>query len=117
MTAPDDDEVLAAIDDLCTALRENTKRNELALKRAEEIRRHRAAGRSYREIVADATKPLIVELTRENLMRLMDAGGRVRRLETKALHDEGMTMEDIARVFGVTRQRISALLKEAERAG
>jgi transcriptional regulator with XRE-family HTH domain len=111
-----DDEVLAAIDELCIVLRENTERNKLALKRAEEIRRHRAAGWTYREIVDDATKPLIVELTRENLNGLMDAGGRVRRLETKALHDEGMTMEEIARVFGVTRQRISALLREAERA-
>jgi hypothetical protein len=110
-----DDEVLAAIEELCVTLREINKRNDLALERAAEIRRQRAAGRTYREIVEDAAGPLVVELTRENLMCLMDAGSRVRRLESKALHDEGMTMEEIARLFGVTRQRVSALLKEADR--
>jgi hypothetical protein len=30
----------------------------------------------------------------------------------KALHDEGLTMDRIAVLFGLTRQRISSLLKE-----
>ena len=29
-----------------------------------------------------------------------------------ALHREGMTMDEIAKLFGVTRQRVSALLRE-----
>jgi transposase len=40
-------------------------------------------------------------------------GNRVRRTEARALHGEGMTMDEIAKLFGVTRQRISALLRDS----
>lgn len=106
------DEVLEALDALCAALQENSRRNEMAVRRAEEIARERRSGRSYREIVLGRDSPLIVELTRENLNQLLEHGSRLRRAEAAALHAEGMTMEQIAAVFGVTRQRISALLKE-----
>lgn len=106
------DEVLTALDALCHALRENSRRNEEALRRADEITRQRQSGLSYREIVANRGGPLIVELTRENLNRLLEHGSRLRRAEAAALHAEGLTMEQIAEVFGVTRQRISALLRE-----
>jgi len=52
-----------------------------------------------------------VELTRDNLATLVEAGSRLRRAEAHALHAEGMTMEQIAELFGVTRQRVSALLR------
>ena len=32
--------------------------------------------------------------------------------EARVLHGEGMTMDQIAKLFGVTRQRVSALLRE-----
>ena len=54
----------------------------------------------------------IVELLTANLNRLMSAGGQLRRAKAKALHDDGMTMEQIAHFFGVTRQRVSALLND-----
>ena len=31
--------------------------------------------------------------------------------EARALHDEGLTMAEIAALFGVSRQRVSALLR------
>jgi DNA-binding transcriptional regulator LsrR (DeoR family) len=37
----------------------------------------------------------------------------VRRAEAQALYAEGMTMEQIADRFGVTRQRVSTLLRKA----
>jgi transcriptional regulator len=37
------------------------------------------------------------------------------RTEPRALHHEGMTMDEIARQFGVTRQRVSALRDAAAR--
>ena len=107
-----DDEVLDAPDALCIALQENSARNEQAIRRAADIKRMRAEGKSYREIVASEDGPLIVELTRENLNNLVEVGSRLRRAEAAALHAEGMTMDEIAVVFGVTRQRISALLKQ-----
>jgi hypothetical protein len=114
--AQEADEVLAALEALCQGLQENTARNELALKRAKEIRQLRAQGRSYSEIVTGKNGPLIVEMTRENLNQLLEKGSRLRRAEAAALYEEGMTMEQIAEVFGVTRQRISALLRNHRRA-
>jgi transposase len=46
-----------------------------------------------------------------NIEALQEAGARVRREEARALHAGGLSMEAIARHFGVTRQRVSALLR------
>ena len=72
----------------------------------------RAEGRSYREIFTAEDPPLILDLIRANLQSLLDVGSRLRRAEARALHDQGMTMDQIAELFGVTRQRVSALLRE-----
>ena len=55
-------------------------------------------------------RPLIVETLSEVLDGLADAAGRFRRAEARALYQEGWTHEQISRFFGVTRQRIGALL-------
>ena len=109
------DEVLKAIDGLVEALRANTARNKRALRRAAAVRKMREKGLSYREIVRREGKALLVEVTRDNLAALAEHGSALRRAEARALHREGMTMDEIADLFGVTRQRISALLREAER--
>jgi predicted transcriptional regulator len=85
-------------------------------KRMALIRDRRAAGLGYRAIVAGETRPLVVELLSETARDLDSVGAQVRRAEARALHDEGMTMDEIARHFGVTRQRVSALLREARTA-
>jgi len=105
------DTVLEALDGLVRALRANQSRIEATIARAERIREQREAGLSYREIESGEQRPLIVELTRDNLAALVEAGSRLRRAEARALHAEGMTMEQIAELFGVTRQRVSALLR------
>ncbi len=109
------DAVLDALDELLEALQENSVRIEQAVRRIETIRKRRQRGDPYREIVEGADEPLLIHLTRENLMRLFQAGSRLRTEEARALHAEGMTMEEIARTFGVTRQRISALLRQSRR--
>jgi DNA-directed RNA polymerase sigma subunit (sigma70/sigma32) len=77
-----------------------------------EIRQAREAGRPLREIVPEEEAPLIVQLLTESTNLLHSYGNRVRRTEARALHREGMTMDEIAKLFGVTRQRVSALLRE-----
>lgn len=109
-----DDELLEALDKLVEGLRENNLRNAEAIERAEEIRRERAAGKLWSEIVT-GDRPLIVELLTRNLQELTTAGSRLRRLEARALHDEGLSMERIGQLFGVTRQRISELLRQHDR--
>jgi len=109
------DPVLDALDALVGALENNRERIDATIERAATMRRLREEGRSYREIESGDSGPLIVELTRDNLAALVDAGSKLRKAEARALHDEGMTMEQIAEVFGVTRQRVSALLRGVER--
>jgi hypothetical protein len=106
-----DPEFIHVLDELVRALEESTAANQAAVRRAREIQRDAASGKSVREIVLAEEPPLIVELTRANIERLYDVGGRLRRAEARALHEEGVTMDTIARLFGVTRQRVSALLK------
>lgn len=106
-----DEDLLTALDELVAALKENTARNHEAIVRAEEIKRQRAAGLPWSEIVT-GDRPLIVELLTRNLSALTTAGSRLRRLEARALHDEGLSMERIGQLFGVTRQRISELLRQ-----
>jgi Homeodomain-like domain-containing protein len=107
----DNDEVLDALDELVRALEANADRIGATIERANTIRRQREEGLSYRDIESGQRRPLIVEMTRDNLAALVEAGSRLRRAEARALHAEGMTMEQIAELFGVTRQRVSALLK------
>lgn len=102
-----------ALDQLCAALDENRRAADAIRERAARIREARAAGQSYAEIVTTSSPPLIPELLTQKFQRLATAGSQLRRAEAKALHDEGMSMERIATHFGVTRQRVSALLAAA----
>lgn len=108
-----DDAFLRALDDLETALEGNRERAQAMKRRIAQIRRKRNAGGTWSSIVAAETPPLIVQLVTESSRALDEHGARVRRTEVLALHDEGMTMEQIAEKFGVTRQRVSSLLREA----
>jgi hypothetical protein len=104
-----------ALRDLEGALDDNARRMAQIKRRIAEIRRQRSAGRSYREIVEGTRGDLSVRLITEATQSLDEVGARVRRTEALALHREGMTMEEIAKKFGVTRQRVSALLRDAGR--
>lgn len=106
------DQVDEALEALDAALRRNLDRIERSIKRAEELRNAHAEGRNWAEVARAEERPMILELISANLDELYQAGGRLRRVMAKALHDEGMSMEQIARLFGVTRQRVSALLRE-----
>lgn len=75
----------------------------------------RARGATYREIVELEPGPLLVEMLTEASKSLDAAGAAVRRAETRALYDEGLTMEEIAARFHVSRQRVSALLRHDRR--
>ena len=108
----DQDAFMEALDDLDSALDRSLEMTERMKARINEIRRVRGEGRSLREIVPYEETPLIVQLLTESTNLLHSYGNRVRRTEARALHGEGMTMDEIAKLFGVTRQRVSALLRE-----
>ena len=106
------DEFLEALTALKEVLADNERRAGLIKKRIAQLRRSRARDVPYTELVASEDGPLIVQLLTESSTALDSCGATVRRAEAKALYAEGLTMEQIAKSFGVTRQRVSALLRK-----
>ena len=109
-----DDAFLRALAALEEVIDENEKRATLIKRRMTRIRRARVQGLRYSDSVADEDGPLIVQLVTESSAALDRSGANVRRAEAEALYAEGMTMDQIAERFGVTRQRVSALLRRPQ---
>jgi predicted XRE-type DNA-binding protein len=103
---------LAALHDLDQALDENIERAQRMKQRIAELLEACAGGRRIIDIAPEEETPLLVQLLTEGAESLQLYGSRVRRAEARALHAEGLTMDQIAHLFGVTRQRVSALLRE-----
>lgn len=110
------DPVIEALDNLVDALVKNVEASELAMQRAHTIKELRARGLPYREIADEIGDPVVVQLVTANLDRLRVYGGQLRQAQAAALYEEGLTMDQIATLFGVTRQRISALLRPTREA-
>jgi hypothetical protein len=107
----EDEDVMAALTQLREALQENMRRNDAILERIALIQSHQQSGRPWTQVVGTFDRPLIVEMLSQNIEVLTTAGARLRRAQARALHASGMSMERIAVMFGVTRQRISELLR------
>ena len=75
------------------------------------LQAERAAGRDYSQVVTAENRPLVVEQLTAVLEELAVAGAAFRRAEARVLHEDGLSQEAIGALFGVTRQRVSALLK------
>jgi hypothetical protein len=79
--------------------------------RARELQEQRREGRSWYEIVSSEERPLIVEQISSAMASLSTAGGQWRREQAAALSAEHVSINRIAALYGVTRQRVSALLR------
>ena len=106
-----EDQALLALDDLVRAAEQMQQAVALLTARAEVIRRCRAEGLPYREVVTQGGRPLIAEMLTDTIRRFQAAGTRFRQAEAQALHSEGLTLEQIGELFGLTRQRISTLIR------
>jgi hypothetical protein len=111
--SPGHDPTLLALEELVAAAEQVARMSAHVTDRAGHIRTRRLEGRPYRQIVAGENGPLIAAQLTENIQRLEAAGTRFRQAEAAALHEEGMTMEEIGQLFGLTRQRISTLIRAA----
>jgi DNA-directed RNA polymerase specialized sigma24 family protein len=109
-----EDPFLDALTALERTLADHEQRTTLIRRRIAQLRRLRAQGVPYAETVAISDGPLIVQLLTESSKALDTSGASVRRAEARALYAEGLTMDQIAERFGVTRQRVSALLRRAQ---
>ncbi|MBV9412383.1 MAG: hypothetical protein JO148_12355 [Acidimicrobiia bacterium] len=108
-----DDAVLAALDRLTATLEHAANHVREVRERCNQHALERRDGRSWEEIVAEEQCPPLVDLLNTVATGMADANNRYRVAVTKALHREGMSMRRIGEVLGVTRQRVSVLLKSA----
>jgi hypothetical protein len=104
---------LRALAELVSAAEQMSLVCALIREHAAQIRASRLEGLSFREIVETENRPLIVEVLTEATAGFEAAGTRFRQAKAAALRREGMTLEAIGALFGLTRQRISRLLQEA----
>jgi len=102
-----------ALDALAEALRTTATELTTLAARAEHLKGEIDDGIPLSQAMAAEERPLIISKLVEITDRLHQTGGEVRRAEASQLQTEGHTHEQIAGVFGVTRQRASALLKAA----
>ena len=105
-----------ALENLVTELDACISELQRARTRAEKLRADRSAGAPWVDIVTTEAKPLVVESISTVLGSLATAGHTWRREQAAALHGEQVSINRIAALFGVTRQRISALLRERDEA-
>ena len=110
---PETASFLEALSALEQALARNVELSDRMTERIAYLRREISAGRPLPEVVMNEEPPLVVQLLTESANVLHTFGTRVRRTEARALHREGVTMDAIARLFGVSRQRVSALLRDS----
>ncbi len=109
---PRDDSALLALEDLVREIDRCAAELQEARARAELLLGERRAGRPWLDIVTAEARPLVVERVSTVLSGLAGAGSAWRRAQARALQDERVSINRIAALYGVTRQRISALLRE-----
>ncbi|MDQ1745810.1 MAG: hypothetical protein QOD07_73 [Frankiaceae bacterium] len=110
-TASQPDAVLDALDGILSAARDNIVSWVGVMERVEAIREQRRQGIAYTQMQIDGTTPPIIDTVARNQERLGAAAAALRRAVAHALVEEGMSHADIARVFGVSRQRVGMLLR------
>jgi DNA-directed RNA polymerase sigma subunit (sigma70/sigma32) len=108
---PGGDPVLAAWGELVTALEQNQHCLAQTRRKGEELARRRASASGWSEVLLSEESPRLAEAVNESLQRLAEANSQYRLAAARALHDEGITMEAIGKLLGVSRQRISHMLQ------
>jgi DNA-directed RNA polymerase sigma subunit (sigma70/sigma32) len=103
---------LDALRRLDEALDDNIDRAQRMKRRIAELEAACAAGRPISDTLPQRESKSIPQMLSESGEALQEHGTHLRRTKARVLHHEGMTMEGIARRFGVTRQRVSVLLRE-----
>jgi hypothetical protein len=83
-------------------------------RRAEHLRDELADGSSLTDAMRAEPRPLLISRMTELIDELIGAALAVRRAEARQLRREGASQQQIAEIFGVTRQRVAALLAEPD---
>lgn len=108
--AGDPQEELAVLDSLADAVEQNARDERRLARRIRQLRVGRAAGRTWHDLVSGERQPGVLKLASRILNRLTEASGGLRRVLAHGLRLEGAGIAAIATLFGVSHQRVSALL-------
>ena len=111
------DDVVRALDELETVLRENAESERLLFQRIAEVRLAHENGKEWKSILSAEDEPGTVQLVSTILRRQSEASGYLRRSLVVALRAEGQSIPSIANLFGVTHQRVSNLLRRVAQGG
>jgi len=106
------DPATAALESLVVELETCIDQLQHAHRRARHLLAERRQGRPWLDIVTSENRPLVVESISSVMASLASAGHAWRREQARALNGEDVSINRIAALFGVTRQRISALLRD-----
>lgn len=107
-----EDELSAALTALIDSVEENIHRNQAIREQAERLRSALARGDETIEVIEGEQRPLTIELVSANIAALQRSGVELRRAEARIMHAYGHTLQEVADHFGVSRQRVSALLRD-----
>jgi len=108
-----DDVTVRALDALSGTLAELRRDAQSLEERVQELRRRRMEGRAWRDILSDEEPPAAMQVVSRMLAGLAKASGTLRKELVDALRREGVSIPAIAKLFGVTHQRISNLVRRA----
>ena len=106
-----DDPTVAALEALAHALDELADDQRLLTERLRWLLRERGEGRAWRDILDDEEPPGTMLIVSRMLACLAKASGTLRKDLVDALREEGTSIPAIAKLFGVTHQRVSNLLR------
>jgi predicted XRE-type DNA-binding protein len=111
-TAIDRTGLIRTLDQLDSALADNVERSNMVRERVRSFRDRLRDGATVVGLVEAEESPRTVEMLSSNMAVLETIGADFRADLAHALREEDLTIEAIAGLFGVTRQRISALLRQ-----
>ena len=98
-----------ALDQIAEAADETALDQQRLARRARTMSRQRRLGWSWSQILERERQPGVLVLLTRSARRLHEVSGRFRPALAKALGDEGLSTRQIAKMLGVTHQRISAM--------
>ena len=108
--AAGDQPMADALDAVAEAAEETALDQQRLARRARTMSRQRRLGWSWSQILQRERQPGLLVLMTRSARRLHEVGGRFRQALAQALVQDGLSTRQVAKIFGVTHQRISAML-------
>ena len=107
------DRTLAALDAMVEALEELAEDHRRLVDKIEGLRTARRKGLAWQDILTEEEAPGSMQVVSRMLACLSKASGTLRKELVEELREEGASIPAIARLFGVTHQRVSNLLRRS----